>query len=347
MKLIPSLFLAGVLCTSLSSRASAHDSAAAHEMTDAASNFLKALTPEQLVKAQFAMADEERKNWHFVPKARNGLSIKDMTQGQRLLAHSLLVTGLSNSGYKKALSIMSLEEVLAELEKSRPGGNVRDPELYFVSVFGEPGSNEGWAWRFEGHHLALNFTAGPDDVLSMTPSFFGSNPGEVRQGPRAGTRVLTEEEELGRSLVKSLSQEQRKTAVILAEAPKEIFNLPGRNEFTKVEGIPQSQLSEDQKAALTKLVQVYLQRHRLEAAAEEWARIEKAGVDKIHFAWAGGLEAGQPHYYRLQGPTFVVEYDNVQNGANHVHSLWRDLTNDFGVDLLKQHYEKSHSAPRK
>jgi hypothetical protein len=213
-------------------------------------------------------------------------------------------------------------------------------------VFGEPGSKEGWAWRFEGHHLALNFTAAPDDVLAMTPSFFGSNPGEVRQGPRTGTRVLAEEEELGRSLVKTLSEEQRKSAVILTEAPKEIVNLPGRNEFTKAEGIPQLQLSDEQKSMLHKLIHIYLQRHRLEAAAEEWARIEKAGVGKISFAWAGGMEPGQPHYYRVQGPTFVLEYDNVQNGANHVHSLWRDITNDFGVDLLKQHYEQSHSPAK-
>lgn len=320
----------------------AHDSAIAHEMTDAAQNFLKALTADQKTKAQMEIQDAERKNWHFIPRPRKGLAFKEMTPAQRSLAHALLVTGLSHNGYQKAVSIMSLEEVLASIEQGR--GPVRDSELYYVTIFGEPGSPQGWGWRFEGHHLSLNFTAAKDEVVSVTPSFFGSNPGEVRTGSRVGLRVLRDEEEFGRALVKSLSDDQRKVAILQEQAPKDVINVPGRNEFTKPEGLSQTQMTPEQKVALEKLIREYLNRHRLEVAADDWAKIEKAGLDKVTFAWAGGLEPGQGHYYRVQGPTFVLEYDNTQNNANHVHSLWRDLSNDFGEDLLKQHYQQSHAA---
>jgi hypothetical protein len=319
----------------------AHDATA--EMADAAKNFLGALTAEQKAKAAFEFAGAERTNWHFIPRARKGLAIKEMTHEQRLLAHALLATGMSHRGYAKAVSIMSLEAVLAELEKGRVGGAVRDPELYFVSVFGTPGGKEPWGWRVEGHHLSLNFTTAGDAAPALTPSFFGTNPGEIRTGPRAGTRVLAAEEELGRALVKSLTDEQRKTAVILAEAPKDILNVPGRN-ATKAEGLAQGKLTAEQGALLVKLVKEYLFRHRPDVAAEEWAKIEKAGLDKLHFAWAGGFERGQPHYYRVQGGSFVLEYDNTQNEANHVHSLWRDFDRDFGADLLGEHYKAAHPA---
>jgi hypothetical protein len=318
----------------------AHDATA--EMAAAANNFLAALTPEQKAKATFDFADAERTNWHFVPKERKGLPIKEMTQEQRLLAQALLATGLSSRGYTKAVSIMSLETVLAEMEKSRPG-NVRDPERYFFTVFGKPGGTEPWGWRVEGHHLALNFTAAGDAAPAMTPSFFGTNPGEIRNGPRTGTRILGTEEELGRTLIKALSEEQRKEAIILAEAPKEIFNVPGRND-TKPQGITQAKLTPEQSAMLVKLIKEYLFRCRPDVAAEDWAKIEKAGPDKLYFAWAGGLERGQPHYYRVQGGNFVLEYDNTQNEANHVHSLWRDFDHDFAADLLGEHYKTTHAA---
>ena len=319
----------------------AHDATA--EMADAAKNFLGTLTAEQKAKATFPFAGAERTNWHFIPRERKGLVIKEMTHEQRLLAHALLATGLSHRGYAKAVSIMSLEAVLAELEKGRAGGAVRDPELYFVSVFGTPGGKEPWGWRVEGHHLSLNFTTAGDAAPALTPSFFGTNPGEIRTGPRTGTRVLAAEEELGRTLVRSLTEEQRQTAVILAVAPKDILNVPGRN-ATKPEGLAQGKLTAEQTALLVKLIREYLFRHRPDVAAEEWAKIEKAGLEKLHFAWAGGLERGQPHYYRVQGGAFVLEYDNTQNEANHVHSLWRDFDRDFGADLLGEHYKAAHPA---
>jgi hypothetical protein len=318
---------------------SAHD--AVEEMTQSAGNFLKALTPEQRAKTVFEFADKERFNWHFVPMARKGLSFKEMTPEQRLLAHALLSNGLSHRGYNKAVSIMSLETVLKELEGGK--GPVRDPELFFLTIFGEPGEKKPWGWRVEGHHLSLNFTTAKEqEAPALTPSFFGSNPGEVKSGPRAGMRILSQEEDLARQLVKSLNDEQRKIAIILQKAPADIFNVPGRSDFTKAEGLPHSQMAAGQKELLVKLIQEYIGRSRPEFAAHDWEKIQKAGLDKIHFAWAGGIEPGEGHYYRVQGETFVLEYDNTQNNANHVHTLWRDFENDFGRDLLKEHYKHGH-----
>jgi hypothetical protein len=337
MKILPSLLVASL---GFGHALFAHD--ASVEMAAAANNLLASLTPEQKTTTVIPFSDEERKNWHFIPRARKGLSIKDMTYEQRLLAHALLSSGLSSRGYTKAVSIMSLDAVLAIQEKARSGGPTRDPENYFVTVFGQPGVAP-WGWRVEGHHLSLNYTSASDAAPVMTPSFFGTNPGEVRSGPRAGTRILADEEELGRTLVKSLSEEQRKLAIILPEAPKEVFNDPKRVEPTRPEGIPQNQLTAEQSATLMKLIKEYLFRCRPDVAAEDFAKIEKAGLDKLHFTWAGGLERGEPHYYRVQGGNFVLEYDNTQNDANHVHSLWREFDHDFGADLLKAHLSAGHA----
>jgi hypothetical protein len=322
------------------------------EMEQAAKTFLSALTDEQQSRARFGFdapcgqetiaqpglpPPDERRNWHYVPRPRRGLPMREMTAEQRLLAHGLLATGLSHRGHNKAVGIMSLEGVLAALENNP---KKRDPELYFFSIFGTPG-REPWGWRVEGHHLSLNFTLAAGEPV-MTPSFFGTNPGEVKEGPRAGTRLLEAEEDLGRALVKSLDEPQRGKAVILEKAPLEILNVPGRND-SKPEGIPWSALSEAQREILTKLVREYLFRHREDIAGVEFAKImEKTGT--LHFAWAGGLERGQPHYYRVQGGGFVLEYDNVQNGANHVHSIWRDFDHDFGADVLAEHYKAAHGA---
>jgi hypothetical protein len=310
-------------------------------MVSAAQNFLADLSPEQKAKAQFQFSDEERKNWHYIPRPRKGLPIKEMTQPQRLLAHALLATGLSSRGYEKAVTVMSLEEVLAILEKDKKGGAVRDPENYYFSIFGEPSLDGVWGWRFEGHHLSFNFALTGDGVASMTPSFFGSNPAEVRDGPRKGLRVLGTEEDLGYELLKSLTDEQKKQAVILAEAPKDIINVPGRND-TKAEGLPQSKMNPDQQKILDHLIHAYLFRNRIGVASDDWEKIQKAGLDKVDFAWAGGFEPGQGHYYRVQGPTFVLEFDNTQNDANHVHAAWRDFDNDFGSDPLLEHYKEAH-----
>jgi hypothetical protein len=314
---------------------------AAEEMATAATNFWAALTPEQQQKAAFDFKDDERLNWHFVPRERKGLPWKDMTMAQRHLAHALLASGLGQRGYIKATSIMSLEDILREMEAGR--GPKRDPENYFFSVFGKPGANATWGWRVEGHHLALNFTIAGGKAVAGAPAFFGTNPGEVRQGPRKGLRVLAAEEDLGRQLVKSLSDEQRQAAVTSKEAPKEIIT-GNKQRITLGEprGAPMAKLTTEQQAALKALVQEYAHRLRREMAEQDLAKIAAAGWEKVHFEWQGGVEPGEGHYYSIQGPTFLVEYDNTQNNANHIHTVWRDPASDFGEDLLKKHYEQDH-----
>ena len=316
--------------------------AAAGAMMNAASEFLGKLTAEQKAQATFEFGGEERKNWHFIPRERKGLPLKDMTPEQRTLAMALAKTGLSDEGYQKATLIMSLEAVLREMEKDTTGK--RDPEKYYVSIFGTPGSKEAWGWRFEGHHLSLNYSTVAGAAPAMTPSFFGTNPGEVREGDKKGLRVLGKEEDLGRALIKSLTDEQKKLAIIAEKAPDEVLNEPKRPDRTKPEGIPWDKLTAEQQTQLTLVVKEQLFRCRPDVVKEELARIEKAGLSKIHFAWAGGLELGEPHYYRVQNETFVVEYDNTQGKANHPHSIWRDWDRDFGGDLLKRHLEESHKS---
>lgn len=309
------------------------------EMARAATDFLSSLKPEQQAKAAFDLKNDERENWHFIPKPRNGLPLKEMTPPQRNLAHALLKSGLSERGYGKATNIMSLELVLFDMENKSPK---RDPELYYVSIFGKPGSTKPWGWRVEGHHLSVNFTIANGKNISATPSFLGTNPGEVKAGPRKGVRILGEEEELGRQLVKSLSDDQKKMAVFSADAPKEVVTGSARK--TKAldwVGLPQAKMNVEQKKSLLKILNAYLSRERAELAKGDLAKIEKAGLEKIYFAWAGGLERGEPHYYRIQGPTFLMEYDNTQNDANHVHAVWRDFENDFGEDILRKHYEQT------
>lgn len=316
--------------------------AAGHDMAHAATNLWNALTPEQQAKAGFSFDDPYRYDWHFIPRERKGLPLKEMTPEQERLAHSLLASGMGMKGFVKAETIMSLEAVLRDIEKG--SGPVRDPELYFFCIFGNPNApdhHEPWGWRVEGHHLSVNFTIAGHEGSVGGPTFFGANPGEVRAGPRKGLRVLAAEEDVARALVKSLNDEQRKVAIVSEEAPKDILSAALRK-ATPLEpaGLSAGKLSGEQVSELLRLMTLYAERLRPELASEDLAKAMRAGVDKIHFAWAGGTEPGQPHYYRIQGPTFLIEYDNTQNNANHIHSVWRDYTNDFGDDLLKRHYEQ-------
>jgi hypothetical protein len=268
------------------------------------------------------------------------LTIKEMTPEQRTLARALLASGLSQQGYSKATNIMTLEPILFELE----GANrkfPRDPELYHFFVFGKPAAKDTWGWRVEGHHVSVNFTIVDGEFIAGTPSFFGANPAEVREGPRSGLRILAGEEDLGRQLVQSLNADQRKVAIFQATAPKEIITEARRKvEPLEAAGIAGAKLNQQQSDMLLKLIKEYVFRVRPDLAAEDLRKIEKAGVEKIHFAWAGGIERGEGHYYRVQGPTFLLEYDNTQNNNNHIHAVWRDFAGDFGEDLLLKHYQE-------
>jgi hypothetical protein len=311
-------------------------------MADAATHFLASLTPEQAKKAVFAFNEDERFNFHFIPKERKGLPLREMTPTQKHLAGALLSAGLSQRGYMKATTIMSLEDVLRILEKD--DGERRNPEKYYFSIFGEPSATGTWGYRVEGHHLSQNFTV-VNGKISSSPSFFGSNPAEVREGPRKGLRVLGNEDDLGREFVMSLTPAQRKTAIVSQEAYKDILTAADRKAALKGQpnGLQLTGLSAAQKTALNRLLEEYAHNMPEQVALARMAQVQKAG-NNLHFAWAGVLEKGGPHYYRIQGPTFLIEYDNTQNNANHVHSVWRDLEGDFGLDMLSQHYQTSHKS---
>ena len=312
-------------------------------MSSAASKWLASLSPEQRDRAVFPFDSEERMRWHYVPNEtfpRKGLTIKDMTEAQRALAHELLKTGLSARGYLTATSIMELEKVLRAIE----GGvrMARDHEAYLFSVFGTPGDKQAWGWRFEGHHLSVRFDVVGAKMTASSPAFFGANPAEVRDGPQKGTRVLGAEEDAGRALLDSLDATGRAAAILPIEAPGDILTT------TKVTvdplspiGIKASALTKPQRELLMSLIDVYAGLMAADVAAERMDRLKKAGLDNIAFAWAGETEKGKKHYYRLQGPTFLVEYDNTQNDGNHIHSVWRDFNGDFGRDLLREHLKSN------
>jgi len=309
-------------------------------MTEAANRFLASLTPEQKAKATFKFEDAERMNWFFVPIERKGLQLREMQPHQKHLATALLSAGLSQSGYFKAVTIMSLEDILKIMEKDN--GERRNPEKYHVSIFGTPGDDATWGYRIEGHHLSQNFTVVRGKVIAG-PSFYGTNPAEVREGPRTGLRVLSAEEDLGRDLVKALDAEQQKTAIFDKTAPKDIITMNSRKAAIEgqASGILASKLNSAQFGKLNALIQEYTRNVPEQVAAAREDLIKKAGKN-IWFAWAGGMNKGDPHYYRVQAASFLIEYDNTQNGANHVHSVWRELTGDWGEDLLKDHYQQSH-----
>lgn len=311
-------------------------------MMDAATAFLKDLNTEQRSKASFKFEDDSRFEFRFTPRARTGLPLKEMTEGQRAKAHALLKTGLSMRGYTSATDIIALENVLRAIEPPRTGPNaiVRDPELYFVSIYGEPNGKTPWGWKFEGHHISVNFTLVDGKPIVFAPSFFGSNPAVVKDGPQAGKRALREEEESGRALMAAFTDEQKKKVIFSDQAPREMLTAENRDaKMLDSVGITYAEMTPAQKRLLEKVLDAYLGRVAPELAKARLEALQKSGMDKITFGWAGTLELGGPHYYRVQGPTFLIEYDNVQNNANHIHSVWRDFDGDFGRDILREHYK--------
>ncbi len=326
----PSLALATVGVIGLALAASGYVDRSGNHMATAANRFLASLNDEAKSRAVFAYDSPERLNWHFIPRPRKGLPIKEMTPATRALAFGLLQSGLGASGYLKATTIMSLEQILKEID--RPGGPVRDPELYFVSIFGEPTERGKWGWRVEGHHLSLNFVVDGGKVISATPAFFGSNPGEVRSGPRKGLRALADIEDRALRLLQALDDAQKKTAVVAEKAPGEIRAANAPQAPTEAaEGIAFSGLNDAQKPMLRSLIESYASDMPSEVAQAWLDEIEKAGIDGVKFAWAGAPTRNEPHHYKVQGPTFLIEFNNTQNGANHIHSVWRNMLGDFGL----------------
>ena len=309
-------------------------------MVKTADAFLASLTPEQRAKATFPLGDDERLNWHFIPRPRKGLPLREMVPMQKHLAQALLSAGLSQSGYIKATTIMSLEDVLRIQEKD--SGERRNPEGYFFSIFGTPSEDAVWGYRVEGHHVAQNYTVVRGRIAS-SPSFFGANPAEVKQGPRKGLRALAREEDLARELMLSLDANQRKSALVSDTAYKDILTAADRKAALKNQpnGLSASQLKPKQFEALQAVVEEYARNMPSQLAEARMEQLKKTGKN-MHFAWAGVTEKGGPHYYRIQAPTFLIEYDNTQNDANHIHAVWRDYNGDFGLDLLAAHYQTNH-----
>jgi hypothetical protein len=309
-------------------------------MSEAASAFLGDLNAEQRSKASFKFEDDSRFEFRFTPRARTGLPLKEMNEAQRAKAHALVKTGLSMRGYTTATTIIDLENVLRAIEPPRTGANaiVRDPELYFVSIYGEPGKSP-WGWKFEGHHVSVNFTLVDDKPVVFAPSFFGSNPAVVRDGPKQGTRALRDEEDAGRALLMAFGEAERAKVIFDVTAPRDMITGESREARPLAPGgVTYASMSPDQRRLLEKIMDVYLGRVAPELAKARLEAVRSAGMDQITFGWAGVVEVGGPHYYRVQGPTFLIEYDNTQNNANHIHSVWRDFNGDFGRDLLREHY---------
>jgi hypothetical protein len=381
MKISKRLILAIVFLMATTATAFYQNYSSAPDLVETANRFLAALDEPQLAKAKFDFAADDRFKFKFTPGDRTGLPLKEMGQHQRDLVYAMMAATLSQRGFIKASTIMSLEEILRVAEgaargaggagggggagrggqggggQGRGGGQgaqggqarggfqpiVRDPELYYVSVFGQPSMSGTWGWKVEGHHVAVNITMNNGKIVSGTPTFLGSNPAEVRDGPRKGLRVLAREEDLARDLLMALDANQKKTAVFEAKALPDIVT--GENREAKMGapvGLQASKMNSKQVQMLTALLEEYAYRLSPDVAAEMMNQIKKDGIGKLYFAWAGSEKRGDAHYYRVQGPDFVVEYDNTQNQANHIHSVWRDLKNDFGVDTLRQHYKTAH-----
>jgi len=313
-------------------------------MAKAANEFLKTLSSEQKEKMQFDFNSDERYNWHYIPKQRNGIMLKELNSEQRKAAMTLLHTALSDTGFQKTTSIINLEVVLKEVEGRKADDDYRDPGKYYFSVFGDPAADSVWGWRFEGHHISFNFSAKDNSLISGTPGFLGSNPAIVLSGPDKGLYILKNEAELGLELLHNLDANQIKKAVISDNAPSEIITQANRKAMIeKPEGILYSELNSQQQKLFMQLLSLYIHRYTKLFAETMMKEIETAGLNDLRFAWAGVQQTGvgNPHYYRIQGPTIIIEYDNTQNNANHIHTVIRDLKNDFGDELL-EHYKSDH-----
>lgn len=314
------------------------------DMTAAAERFVASLSADQNAQTVLPYDTPKRTDWHYIPKpSRKGLQIKDMNADQRRGAHALLASALSAAGYSKATKIMQLESILDELEMSRANRLIRDPQRYYFTIFGTPSAKGRWGLSVEGHHLSLNFVVDENRVASSTPTFFGANPAvlaeDYGQGFPKGLRVLAAEEQLAFKLLDSLSDEQRKTAIIAEKAPRDIRDAGEASPpDSAAEGLAVRDMTQPQQAILRKLVETYAGNLPHDVAAERLSTIERDGYGTIKFAWAGAYKPGVGHHYRVQGESFLIEFNNTQpdsagNPANHIHSVWHNRAGNFAIPL--------------
>lgn len=322
--------------------------AVAHEVSAAVRTWLDGLDEAQRTQASFPFDTSERFVWAYTPGPRKGLALRDMRLDQRAASSAIVAAAMSSRTAGEIAAIIALETVLGELEQAggRSGWTRRDPELYWFAVFGEPGSQTPWSWRIGGHHVAIHVTVAGDRVIGSTPSFLGANPAVIPSGPRAGVRTLVGEESLARELLSLLTPAEHDVAVVDGVAPADI--LTGTDRAADLRSVPvgirHRDLGAGGQAAFERLIRHYVERVGKEVAEAAWGRIVAAGLGDATFAWAGPDAPGRGHYYAVRGPGFVIEYDNTQNGANHVHAVWRDLDNDWGEDLLAQHLAAAHGS---
>ena len=308
-------------------------------MVDAARRWVASLDSDQRGKATYHYMDGERLFWYYPPLNRHGLPLRDMNEQQRGHAMDLLATGLTDESNQQAQSIIEHELVLGPLEAE--WGQVtwpRDPELYYWTVFGDPGRHDPWGWRVEGHHLSVHYSVWGDQVIAVTPFFFGVNPAEVRKGPKEGLRILGRREDLAIELIGSLDAGQRGKAVIHDKAPWDILGYnSSKQALHDEEGLAGHEMNGTQREILMALIGEYVNGAPAPVAEQRLATIRETGLDDYRLVWAGGLDRSRDHYYRIHGGQFIVEFDNVQNEANHIHSVWREVENDFAQDVLRDH----------
>jgi len=313
----------------------------ADDMVKAARAWLAKLDTRQRSQAQLQWTNRRREDWHYVPRGRPGITFRDMTPEQVAAAWEVLGSLLSARGIDQVRGQLKIEGVLAELSGSL---SFRDPGNYALVLFGDPaGTTAPWAWRFEGHHLSLTFTL-RGDAVATTPSFFGANPAEVPKGPKKGQRTLADEEDEGRKLLSMLDAGPRAAAIIDTSSYGDIVTRAAeRVNPLENRGLEARAMTAEQKAQLRKLIEVHAA--SFEAPLRD-ARLARAaeGFDSIRFAWAGATGRGRPHYYRVQGPKFLIEYDASQDGGNHIHTVWRDFAGDFGRDLLREHHSMARGT---
>ncbi len=323
----------------------------AKRISIAARRFLDSLSPDQREETQRPFGDELRYEWTYVPYHRSGLRLDAMSANQQRLAKSLLDASLSTRGSRQAREIIEHETVLREWEEMSGGRlntNVflaRNAQYYYFSVYGEPGGREPWGIKAGGHHVGVHINVIDGDYVAPVPLFFGANPAEVRHGPLIGHRILAEEEDQARALLGSLNPEQKRQAIVDAVAPTDILTVNYRTVDPAMtpHGIGYDALNGEQRSRLARLVKHYVDRSEESIAASQWRRIEANSLATAAFAWAGPERKGWGHYYTIGAATFVIEYDNTQNQANHIHSVWRDFENDWGGDLLANHYRDNGS----
>ena len=313
--------------------------AAVSQMTEACSNFLNSLNSDQKAKTVYSYLDGERIFWYYPPLNRHGLPLREMDAKQRQLAYAVMASGLTDKSYEQAKLIIEHEDILGPLEVEQDKVTfLRDTERYYFTIFGEPGGSDPWGWRVEGHHVCLNYSIWNDKVIAVTPFFFGANPAEVRKGPKNGLRILGDREDLAFELMESLDAGQQSKAIIYDEAPLDILTYnSSKVSLPREEGLPASRMSGTQQEMLMALVTLYVSQVRSDVAQERLDAFKTDGIDGIHLAWAGPVDKSKAHYYRLHGGDFLVEFDNRQDGANHIHSVYRDVENDFASDVLHQH----------